>query len=252
MSPTVLITGATSGIGLELVNLFAEDKYDMILVARNEEKLQELEKTYNHVTILPKDLSEPEAAKDVFHFIKDHNLQIDTLVNNAGFGLLGTFDELPIEEQSRMIQLNINALTELTYYFLPEMKKRNHGKIMNVASTAAFQPGPLMAVYYASKSYVLSFSEALNVELEDTNLSLTTLCPGPTQTKFGDVAGVSNTKMFDSAMPASIVAQKGYEAMQKGKGVVITGRMNSFGAIGAKFLPRRTAARIAKRIAQEK
>jgi short-subunit dehydrogenase len=151
-----------------------------------------------------------------------------------------------------MIQLNITSLTELTYYILPKMKERNSGRILNVASTAAFQPGPLMAVYYATKSFVLSLSEALVEELNDSNVTVTTLCPGATKTNFGSVANVEGTKMFSKAMESDKVAKKGYEAMMSGKRVIVTGGLNKAGALGAKFLPRSMAAKLAKYVAGEK
>ncbi|WNR43342.1 SDR family NAD(P)-dependent oxidoreductase [Paenibacillus roseipurpureus] len=254
MTKTVLITGATSGLGSEFVQLFAKDGYDLVLVARNEKNLEEIKQTWKdvNVTILPKDLSEPGAAKEVFEFVQQRNITVDVLVNNAGFGLMGKFDELDIQKQVNMIQLNVTALTELTYYFLKGMKHRNHGKIMNVASTAAFQPGPLMAIYYATKAFVLSFSEALVEELAHTNITVTTLCPGATKTNFGAVASVESTKMFSNAMASDVVAKEGYEAMLKGKRVVITGALNKAGALGSKFLPRSVAAKIAKYVAGEK
>lgn len=144
------------------------------------------------------------------------------------------------------------ALTELTYYVLPKMKQRNSGRILNVASTAAFQPGPLMAVYFATKAYVLSFSEALVEELSDSSVTVTTLCPGPTKTNFGSIASVEDTKMFSSAMDSSLVAKRGYQALMKGKRVIVTGGSNKVGALGAKFMPRSIATKIAKYVAGEK
>lgn len=254
MSKTVLITGATSGLGYEFVKMFSNDGYKMVLVARDQSKLEDIQQTYtnNNITIIPLDLTTEEAAKTVFDHVQKMDIEIDVLVNNAGFGLLGTFDELEIGRQRLMIQLNITALTELTYYFLNQMKKRNTGKILNVASLAAFQPGPFMAVYYATKAYVVSFSEALVEELTGTNITVTTLCPGPTQTNFGFVAKVENTKMFKRAMPAAKVAEEGYRSLIKGERVVVTGWMNKLGAIAAKVLPRRLAAKAAKYVAQEK
>jgi len=254
MTKTALITGATSGLGYEFVQLLAKDQYDLIVVARNEEQLLSIKSKFPqlHVTAISKDLSKPGSVKEVVEEIREKQLQVDLLINNAGFGLLGEFDELNVEKQLEMIQLNISALTELTHAFLPEMKKRKSGKIMNVASTAAFQPGPMMAVYYATKAYVLSFSEALVEELMGTGVSVTTLCPGATKTNFGSVANVEKTKMFSKAMDANTVAALGYSGMQKGKRVVITGSTNKVGAAAAKFLPRSTTAKIAKYVAGDK
>ena len=254
MKRTALITGATSGLGYEFVKLFAKDGYDLVLIARNKQKLEDIKQSFTNiqVTVMAIDLSVSGAAKEVFQELEKKEIDIDVLVNNAGFGLMGKFDELDIHKQIEMIQLNITALTELTYYFLPGLKRNNRGRILNVASTAAFQPGPLMAVYYATKSFVLSFSEALVEELKGSSVTVTTLCPGPTKTNFGFIANVEKTKMFSRAMSSDIVAQKGYEAMMNGKRVIVTGGGNKAGVLGAKFLPRSLAAKIAMYVAGEK
>lgn len=254
MNKTVLITGATSGLGYDFVKLFANDNYNLVLVARNTEKMQQIKKAYSHlnVTVISKDLSSRDAAKEVYEEIKEQGIHIDVLVNNAGFGLMGKFDKLDLQEQVNMIQLNVTALTELTHYFLPLMKERNSGRILNVASTAAFQPGPLMAVYYATKAYVLSFSEALVEELSGSGVTVTTLCPGATKTNFGSVANVEGTKMFSRAMTSDLVAKEGYAGLMAGKRVIITGSVNKLGALSAKFLPRSIAAKVAKYVAGEK
>lgn len=253
MTKTAVITGASSGLGLEFVNLFANDGYNLVVIARNEKKLLELKKEFSNIniTVIPKDLSMPNASKEIMDEIQTKKISVDVLVNNAGFGLLGSFENLDIEQQLNMIHLNISSLTELTYHLLPELKKSKHGKILNVASTAAFQPGPNMAVYYATKAYVLSFSEALAEELKEDNITVTTLCPGATKTNFSSVAKVENTKMFSNAMSSDVVAQQGYHALMQGKGVVITGGFNKVGALAAKFLPRRTAAKVAKLVMKE-
>jgi len=254
MNKTVLITGASSGFGYEFVKLFVKDNYNLILVARNLEKLEEIKKEFASVkiTVIQKDLTQPNSVKELYNKIKEKGLNIDVLVNNAGFGLLGQFDKLDVDRQINMIQLNVSALTELTHYVLQEMKQRNCGKILNVASTAAFQPGPLMAVYYATKAYVLSFSEALVEELKRTGITVTTLCPGASKTNFGKVASVEKTKMFSNAMDARIVTQLGYNALIKGQRVIITGTLNKIGVYATKFLPRSLTAKIAKSIAREK
>lgn len=254
MKKTALITGATSGLGYEFVKLLAKDGYNLVLVARNGKQLEEIKQSFKNieVTVIPKDLSVLGSPKEVFEEVEKQGINIDVLVNNAGLGLMGGFAELDIQKQVNMIQLNVSALTELTYYFLQKMKLRNSGKILNVASTAAFQPGPLMAVYYATKAYVLSFSEALVEELNGSSITVTTLCPGPTKTNFGSVANVEGTKMFSRAMASDLVAKKGYEAMMSGKRVIVTGGLNKAGALGAKFMPRRLAAKTAKYIAGEK
>lgn len=254
MNKTALITGATSGLGYEFVKRFANDHYHLVLVARNNTKLLEIKQSFPHikVTTIQKDLSIPGAASDIFEYLTSHNIQIDALVNNAGFGSLGLFDELDIDEQLRMIQVNVMALTELTYYLLPQMKQRKSGRIMNVASTAAFQPGPLMAVYYATKGYVLSFSEALVDELSGMNVTVTTLCPGPTQTNFSTAANMKENKMFGLPMDASFVAKKGYQAFMKGKRVSIPGSLNKLGVLGVKYIPRSIASKLSKYISAKK
>ncbi|RSD28453.1 SDR family NAD(P)-dependent oxidoreductase [Mesobacillus subterraneus] len=254
MKGTALITGATSGLGYEFVNMFAQDGFDLVVVARNQAKLEDIRSQYPHlnVTVITKDLSKPNAAKEVYEEVKAAGITINTLVNNAGFGLMGNFDDLDLHKQSEMIQLNITALTELTHYFLPDMKgNTTDSRILNVASTAAFQPGPMMAVYYATKAYVLSFSEALAEELAGTNVTVTTLCPGATKTNFASVAKVEKSKMFSGAMSSHEVAKQGYQAAMAGKRVVITGSGNKAGAYAAKFLPRSLAAKIAKYVAKE-
>lgn len=254
MNNTALITGASAGLGYEFAAMFAEDGYDLVLVARNKTKMEEIKNRYPNlnITVITKDLSKQEAAREVYEEVKAAGITIDTLVNNAGFGLMGKFEELDIMKQSDMIRLNITALTELTHYFLPELKENsNRARILNVASTAAFQPGPMMAVYYATKAYVLSLSEALAEELAGTNVTVTTLCPGATKTNFASVANVEKTKMFSGAMSSQEVAKQGYQALMSGKRVVITGSTNKVGAYAAKFLPRSLAAKIAKYVAKE-
>lgn len=253
MKRTALITGATSGLGFEFVKLFAGDGYNLVLVARNAQKLDEIKKTYSNldVSVLSKDLSVPGAAKEVFEEIEKSGIHIDVLVNNAGFGLLGPFDRLDIQKQLQMIQLNVATLTELTYYILPKMKEQK-GRILNVASTAAFQPGPYMAVYFATKAYVLSFSEALAEELRGAAVTVTTLCPGPTKTHFGAAAQAEGTRMFSRTMAADVVARTGYQALMNGKSVVVAGGMNRASTIMEKFLPRSWVAKAAKYVTGEK
>ncbi|MFC0522056.1 SDR family NAD(P)-dependent oxidoreductase [Pontibacillus salicampi] len=252
MKPTALITGASSGLGYEFARLYAANGYNLIVVARNEQKLQQLKEELSHVDVMviPKDLSQPNAAQEIYQTVTDQQLHVHVLVNNAGFGLNGEFDKLALAEQQDMIQVNITALTDLSYLFLPEMKKlakdSSHTGILNVASTAAFQPGPGMSVYYASKAYVLSFSEALHGELKGTGVHVTTLCPGATETNFFKAARGEKMKLASSAMSASVVAKQGFEGFMKKQGVVIPGRFNSVGAVAAKFLPRSLAASIAK------
>ncbi|OZM58041.1 short-chain dehydrogenase [Lottiidibacillus patelloidae] len=254
MTKTALITGASSGLGYEFVKLFAKDGYNLVLVARNEKKLNEIKQTFNNIniTIIKKDLSLKGASKEIYEELKTEGISIDVLVNNAGFGLLGSFDELSVEKQTEMINLNISTLTQMTHYFLPEMKRKGSGKILNVASLAAFLPVPMMAVYAATKAYVLSFSEALNEELNGRNISVTALCPGATKTNFGSVANAAETKVFKEAMEAEVVAKQAYKALLSGKSTVITGSLNKASALGVKFLPRKAVPKISKRMATKK
>ncbi|MDD9148745.1 MULTISPECIES: SDR family NAD(P)-dependent oxidoreductase [unclassified Sporolactobacillus] len=253
MAKTALITGATSGLGYEFVKLFAKDGYDLVLVARTAKKLEKIKETFTSTKVhyIVKDLSVPGAAKEIFKEIEQADIPIDILVNNAGFGLLGAFDGLDIQEQLQMVQLNIAALTELSYYVLPGMKEKG-GRILNVSSTAAFQPGPYMAVYFATKAYVLSFSEALAEELKSSEATVTVLCPGPTQTRFGTVAGAEGTRMFSRTMAPERVARLGYEALMNGKRAVVAGGMNRAGTIAAKLLPISWTAKAAKYVMGEK
>lgn len=252
MRKTVLITGASSGLGYEFVKLFSKDNYDLILVARNVKRLEEIKSQFSNVNIMlfPKDLTKLNAVKELYSEIKAQNLNIDVLINNAGFGLLGEFDKLDIDKEINMINLNVSALTELTYYVLKEMKQRNEGKILNVASIAAFAPGPLMAVYHATKAYVLSFSEALAEDLKETGIAITILCPGPTSTNFGKVAASDNTKMFNNAMSPETVAKDGYNALMRNKRVIVTGALNKIAVFLTRFFPRSLTAKVAKYVSQ--
>ena len=251
-----LITGSTSGIGLELVYLFCEDNIDLVLVSRNAKKLENLkqeilEKYSINVFILALDLSISNSAKKVYNFCVHNNLQIDYLVNNAGFGIYGFFQETNMSDETEMIQLNITSLTELTKYFSLEMTKRGFGKIMNVASTASFQPGPLMSVYCATKHYVVAFSEAVAEELRHTGVSITTLCPGPTISGFQERAGFrENAKLFNSPVTATSkeVAVFGYRKMMKRKRLVIYGFMNNISAFFVSFIPRNCKTILVKKV----
>ncbi len=237
---TAVITGASSGIGLEFARLFAADGYDLIVSARRAERLQQLadELGKSHgatVHIIQMDLAKPYTGEALWHAISAIEPDIDVLVNNAGIGDSGDFAEEAPEDIERMIHLNISTLTSLTRLALPGMIERKHGKILNVASTAGFQPGgPGMAVYYATKSYVLSFSRGIHRELRGTGVSVTTLCPGATRTEFEETAKAQRTWLFHWTKPmeACDVARAGYQGMQRGCGVVIPGLLNKLLAVG--------------------
>ncbi|CDQ20419.1 hypothetical protein SAMN05192559_105318 [Halobacillus karajensis] len=251
MKPTALITGASSGIGEELARLFAKSGYNLIVVARSENKLNQLKEQLDEhpVTIIPQDLSEHGAAESVYRKVKELGLSITVLVNNAGFGLNGQFEELSLLHQQKMLRVNINALTELTHLFLPEIKAARFRSIpkgvLNVASTAAFQPGPKMAVYYASKAYVLSLSEALVEELKETNVTISTLCPGATETNFFRKAHADHTKLVKNTMSAETVAKSGFLGFVKGKRVIVPGVKNKGMVYASKFFPRSLSAKLA-------
>ncbi|TYR80693.1 SDR family oxidoreductase [Priestia megaterium] len=241
---TVLITGASSGIGKELAYHYAKDGYNIVMVARSLTKLTEikndLEKQYGgSVFVIQKDLSKESEIQEVYKLIKQNNMRVDILINNAGFGLFGEFLETDLEDELNMIDLNVKSLTYMTKLFLPDMIKQNKGGILNVASTAAFQPGPLMAVYYATKAYVLSFTEALENELKDTNITVSALCPGPTETGFSDRANLKESKLFKSGvMDVKTVAEIGYKGFKSGKTVIIPGLKNKILAGAVRFAPR--------------
>ncbi len=251
---TSLITGASSGIGLELAKFFARDHWNLVLVARNESALKrladELTRQYGiKAAVLPADLSDPAAPKFIYDSLQRQQIVIDALVNNAGFGTHGKFAEIDEETELRELQVNITAVTHLTKLFLPDMLKRNGGRILNVASTAAFFPGPFMAVYYGSKAYVLSFSEAIATETAGTGVTVTTLCPGSTKTKFQERAGVRPSPLNRTigSMHAYPVALAGYKGMLKGKRLVIPGMMNKLTAISSRIIPRKLALSLARK-----
>ncbi|MCU1287038.1 MAG: short-chain dehydrogenase/reductase [Acidobacteriales bacterium] len=251
---TALITGATGGIGLELAKLFARDGYALVLVSRNKKVMDENAPELRRlgapwVMNYAKDLAELEAPDEVFAYTERANLQIDALVNNAGYGVRGAFAKTNLDEELEMMQLNMVALTQLTKLYLPQMIARGSGKIMQVASTAAFQPGPFMAVYYATKAYVLSFSEALYEELRGTGVTVTALCPGATKTGFADRAGMDSSKLFlKGAMDSKPVAEEGYRGMMAGKPLVITGTRNKLMTFSERFAPRSLVRKIVRGI----
>lgn len=254
-----LITGASGGIGLELAKLFARGGYNLALVARNHDKLKliadELETAHNvQVKYCAKDLAVSSTPDEIFQSLKSEMMQVDVLVNNAGFGWHGEFAHMELSDALEMIQVNITALTHLTRLLLPEMIQRKRGRILNVASTAAFQPGPMMAVYYASKAYVLSYSQALSEELRGTGVTVTAFCPGPTTTGFGQRAGFTTDKIFGGilTMDAQSVAHIGYEGLMKGKSLVIPGKLNWLGTQIIRFVPRSIPMKLLKIVQQKR
>ena len=256
---TALITGASSGIGLELAKLFAAGGFDLVLVARRGDKLEalgkELAQQYGITSqAIAADLADAAAPEELFTQLAAAGVTVDVLVNNAGFGELGPFATIDLATGRRMIQVNITALTDLTKLFLPGMLTRGRGRILNVASTAGFAPGPLMAVYYATKAYVISFSEAVAEELRGSGVSVTVLCPGPTLTEFQSVAHMESTRLFKMpgvVMDAGSVARAGYAGVMRGKRMVVPGFFNLLLPLVIRFSPRAMVVRVA-RIFQEK
>ena len=228
MNKVALITGASTGIGKEFANIHAEKGGDLIIVARRKEKLEQLKSELEtkhkiKVMVIAMDLGSAEAAQALYNQVKESKVQVDYLINNAGFGGLGKFHERKWEDDLAMMNLNMVALTGLTRFFLQDFVTRNSGKILNVSSTASFMPGPLQAVYYATKAYVTFFSNAIAQELHDTNITVTNLMPGATETEFGQVSGMDKTSLFDKTFSARGVAEDGYNGMIKGKLDVISG-----------------------------
>lgn len=228
MKKTALITGASSGIGKEFAKIHAEKGGNLVIIARSEDKLNELKKELQtkhntSVVVIVKDLTKTNAPKEIYEQLKSANIEIDYLINNAGFGGLGRFDKRKLNDDLSMIQLNIVALTALTHYFLQDFLTRNEGKILNVSSTASLMAGPFQAVYYATKAFVTSFSNAVAEELHDTNITVTALMPGATETDFGKTSGMDKTELFASTASPREVAEDGYNAMINGDLEVISG-----------------------------
>ena len=250
---SALVTGASSGIGLELARCFAADGCRLILLARNTEALETLAKELRRAhkieaLVLTGDLSLPESPARIFKELQGRGVRVDVLVNNAGFGANGAFAGLPLQRQLEMIQVNITTLTNLTGLFLPGMVERRHGGALNVGSLAGFLPGPGMAVYFATKAYVLSFTEALAEELAGTGLKVTALCPGPTTTNFGNIShGQRMRRLNTPKMPAATVASYGHRAFRKGKPLAIPGWQYQVLLLLIRILPRRFVRKMAKR-----
>ena len=255
---TALITGASSGIGLELAHLFARDGYRLVLLARNRNTLRQigddLQARYSiTVRIAPKDLAHPATPAELYQELQEAGIVLDVLVNNAGFGLAGAFQRTDWEREAEMMQVNMVAATHLTKLFLPQIRARE-GRILNVASTAAFQPGPFMSIYYASKAYLLSFSEALAEELSGTGVTVTCLCPGPVKTNFQRRAYLEGTAMVNSPLMVDVrdVARIGYEGMKRGKRIVIPGWKNFVGVEMLRVSPRSVVTKIVRRLQEKK
>jgi short-subunit dehydrogenase len=255
MARTALITGASSGIGLELARLFARDGWNLVLVARTEARLRELgavfEREHNiKATVVAADLADAAAPSRIAAALGGQSIAVEALVNNAGFGAAGAFLDQDADTQLGMVRVNVGALTHLTRLLLPEMVARRRGYVLNVASTAAFQPGPLMAVYYATKAYVLSFSEALAEELRNSGVSVTAACPGPTRTGFASTAHMESSRLFKIRPPmdAVAVARLSYDGMLRGRRLVIPGLWNKLLAWSVRFTPRRVVTTIARKL----
>jgi len=250
---TALVTGAASGLGFEVSLLLAKDKYHLILIDIDSEKLEQAKenilKSYQtKITLMVKDLSLENIAQDIYNDIGD--TAIDVLINNAGFGLFGPFYDTNWERESKMLHLHILTATHIIKLILPDMVNRGSGKILNMSSLAAFQPGPLMAIYYASKAYLLSFSQAISNELKGTGVSVTVLCPGPTETSFQEVVseGCGENKIGFNMSCAKDVAAYGYKAMHKGRVVAIPGVFNKFLSILPRMLTRNRTTKIVRKI----
>ena len=253
--PGALVTGASSGIGYELAKILAREGHDVALVARSADQLEKIathlrEDFGVQALVVPVDLADPDSPNRIFDHLQEAEFQVNVLVNNAGFGTLGRFVRSDTGAQVDMVEVNISALTHLTRLYAERMVDRRQGRIMNVASTAAFQPGPYMAVYFATKAYVLSFSEALAEELRHTGVTVTTLCPGPTVTGFQKRAGMEHAPVGGrmATGDAASVARAAYAGMMKGRRVVIPGLVNRLGTMLPRFLPRALATRVVARM----
>ena len=257
--PVALVTGASGGIGLELARLAAKDGHDVILVARSADKLEEAAKYLRgmygvRTEVIVADLADPETPVAIMEEVARRGMAVDMLINNAGAGLWGLFGRQEPRQILDLIQLNITSLTHLTRLALPGMVSRHRGRILNVASAGGFAPGPLMAVYFATKSYVIHFSEAINNELRGTQVTVTALCPGPVATGFGSAAGMNQVHLQElpGALDAAAVARAGYRAMQRGRPVVIPGLAMKALILGGKVSPRFLVTHITRWLQERK
>jgi len=246
MKRVALVTGASAGLGVEFARQLSKRGYRLVLAARRKERLDELAKELGNARAVAVDLSKSNAAARLMTDVQANGETVDLLVNNAGFGLIGRFAELDAKRERQMIDLNVGALTDLCRAVAPAMIERGSGAILNVASTAAFQPGPKMAVYFATKAFVLSLSEALHEELKPHGIKVSCLCPGPTRTEFGDVAGFGGNGLFDRvAMTADKVVEIGLKGLDANRAVVVAGWLNKVGAASTRFAPRPVIRKIA-------
>jgi len=246
LNKVALVTGASAGLGVEFARQLSKRGHRLVLAARRGERLEELAKELGNARAVAIDLSKKDAAAKLLADLQANGEVVDLLVNNAGFGLIGRFAGLDAKRQRQMIDLNVGTLTDLCRAFAPGMIERKSGAILNVASNAAFQPGPNMAVYFATKAFVLSLSEALHEELKPHGIKVSCLCPGPTRTEFGEVAGFGGNAAFDRlAMSAPEVVEIGLKGLDANKAVVIAGVVNKLVAVATRFAPRSTVRKIA-------
>ena len=246
MKKVALITGASAGLGVEFARQLSKRGHRLVLAARRKDRLDALARELGNARAVAIDLSKANATAKLMADLEAAGEQVEILVNNAGFGLIGRFAELDPKRERQMIDVNVGALTDLCRAVAPGMIKRKSGAILNVASTAAFQPGPKMAVYFATKAFVLSFTEALHEELRPHGVKVTCLCPGPTRTEFGEVAGFGGNGAFDKvAMEAGEVVEAGLKGMDRNRAVIVPGLVNKIGAISTRFAPRSVVRKIA-------
>ena len=253
--PIALVTGASAGIGRELCRILAGDGHDLVLVARRRDRLEALAAELEGATchVVPADLSDPASPRAVAQAVEELGLGIDLLVNNAGFGSTGAFHTLPLDRELDMVQVNVSALVALTGLLLPQMVERGRGAVLNIASTAGFQPGPFMATYFATKAFVLSWSEALAWELRGSGVTVTAHCPGATSSEFGDVSGNGKNKLFTQTTPATAaeVAAHALGAARAGRPIAVHGLTNAIGAFGVRLSPRSLVKWLAASLNQE-
>jgi hypothetical protein len=242
--PVTLVTGASAGLGAEFARQCARRGDELVLVARRRDRLEALASEIGGGHVIAADLAAPGSSAKLIGELDAKGLRVGTLINNAGFGTAGRFADLPLARQREMVDLNIAALVELTHLVLPQMREQRKGAILNVASTAAFQPGPGLAVYFATKAFVLSFTEALHQELKRSGIKVSALCPGPTRTEFGEVAGVTKASFDRFAADAAPVVTAGLRGLERNKAVVIPGLTNKLTAQSGRFIPRAMMRRI--------